>query len=408
MSSSSQAPVLIIDAEERSALACIRSLGQKKVPVVLASHVPHAPGFYSRYARNRPICSYFNPNENPGKYVDDVMDICRAHNICMILPQSERSLVPLLESRDKWPAHLKIPVAENRTFFELQDKLKAARLMDRFDLSVPTIWTPSTIHEHLEEVSFPCLMKPRRSIRTAENSLLENLKMKWIVDKVELMRELQDQNIDQYYIQEYKKGYGGAICLLMWEGQCLARLDQITLRQQAGPGSVTKAISGNDIYPEIAEKAQNALNSVGWNGVIMVELRTDPDTNTTYFIECNPRFWGPTQLALDSGVDFPYLLFRAASNQKNNEIPKVVATGYTWHIGHWYSSFFAHIGRPSDFFAPKVHNRAPNYHINNFKDLFFRWDDLVPALYEIKRLLFLDAGKRVLNKLSSIWSRIGS
>jgi hypothetical protein len=41
----------------------------------------------------------------------------------------------------------------------------------------------------------------------------------------------------------------------------------------------------------------------------MVEFRVDPE-GRPWLMEVNGRFWGSLQLAIDAGVDFPWLLYR--------------------------------------------------------------------------------------------------
>jgi hypothetical protein len=41
----------------------------------------------------------------------------------------------------------------------------------------------------------------------------------------------------------------------------------------------------------------------------MVEYKQDRRTGRHYLMEINPRFWGSLQLAIDSGVDFPWYLY---------------------------------------------------------------------------------------------------
>jgi hypothetical protein len=53
------------------------------------------------------------------------------------------------------------------------------------------------------------------------------------------------------------------------------------------------------------------LRALHWEGVAMMEYRWESDSDTFYFIEMNPRFWGSLHLALYSGVDFPRLLLDA-------------------------------------------------------------------------------------------------
>jgi len=68
------------------------------------------------------------------------------------------------------------------------------------------------------------------------------------------------------------------------------------------------------------------LETMGWQGVAMVEFKRDARTGVAYLMEVNGRFWGSLQLAIDAGVDFPALLIAAASGEP-------VATPPSYRIG---------------------------------------------------------------------------
>ncbi len=46
----------------------------------------------------------------------------------------------------------------------------------------------------------------------------------------------------------------------------------------------------------------------------MVEFKVSAD-GTPYLMEVNARFWGSLQLAVDAGVDFPWLLYQLATDR---------------------------------------------------------------------------------------------
>jgi predicted ATP-grasp superfamily ATP-dependent carboligase len=52
----------------------------------------------------------------------------------------------------------------------------------------------------------------------------------------------------------------------------------------------------------------------------MVEFKVDPRDGTPKLMELNPRFWGSLQLAIVSGVDFPYLILRIARRESFESI----------------------------------------------------------------------------------------
>ncbi len=54
------------------------------------------------------------------------------------------------------------------------------------------------------------------------------------------------------------------------------------------------------------------MKSLRWTGVAHVEFKIDPRDRKPKLLEVNPRFWGSLQLAVESGIDFPFLLFRLA------------------------------------------------------------------------------------------------
>jgi predicted ATP-grasp superfamily ATP-dependent carboligase len=57
------------------------------------------------------------------------------------------------------------------------------------------------------------------------------------------------------------------------------------------------------------------LKALDWFGVAMVEFKLDPRDNTPKLMELNPRFWGSLALAIEAGVNFPYLLLRMARGE---------------------------------------------------------------------------------------------
>jgi predicted ATP-grasp superfamily ATP-dependent carboligase len=55
--------------------------------------------------------------------------------------------------------------------------------------------------------------------------------------------------------------------------------------------------------------AERLLSAVDWRGVAMIEFRVTRGGDP-YLMEINGRFWGSLQLAVDCGVDFPWLTYQ--------------------------------------------------------------------------------------------------
>jgi predicted ATP-grasp superfamily ATP-dependent carboligase len=145
---------------------------------------------------------------------------------------------------------------------------------------------------------------------------------------------------------------------------------QKTLVQQPGGRSVLKAKI--DLLPDdVIKKVDKMLLSLRWYGLLMIEFK---ELDGEYYaIECNPRLWGPLQLAVDNDFDFPYALWCLAMGEKiesRNQLMHNV--GYRWAGGYLYG------------LLAKMETRT-NFQFNDnhtlrevaFKDIWLRMDTLL-------------------------------
>ena len=80
---------------------------------------------------------------------------------------------------------------------------------------------------------------------------------------------------------------------------------------QGGPSTLREGVE----HPKVMEVGLSLLKSLNWVGVAMVEFKVDPRDRIPKLMEINPRFWGSLQLAIVSGVDFPYLILKMAQQE---------------------------------------------------------------------------------------------
>ena len=80
-----------------------------------------------------------------------------------------------------------------------------------------------------------------------------------------------------------------------------------------GGASTLRESVRHDTLRDMGEALLKALN---WFGVAMVEFKIDPRDGTPRLMEINPRFWGSLALAIEAGVNFPYLLLKMARGEK--------------------------------------------------------------------------------------------
>ena len=80
---------------------------------------------------------------------------------------------------------------------------------------------------------------------------------------------------------------------------------------QGGPSTLREGVE----HPQVMELGLSLLKSLNWTGVGMVEFKVDPRDGIPKLMEVNPRFWGSLELAIVSGVDFPYLILKMARGE---------------------------------------------------------------------------------------------
>jgi predicted ATP-grasp superfamily ATP-dependent carboligase len=139
------------------------------------------------------------------------------------------------------------------------------------------------------------------------------------------------------------------------------------------------------VDPRAEAYARTLLDSVAWHGVAMVEFRV-ADDGTPYLMEINTRFWGSLQLAIDAGVDFPWLLYRLACDE-HPSAPAAYRTGQRlrWLLGDLDHLYL--VLRDSRYpVARKLRTLMQFLRPSPFRTRHEvnRWNDMAPFWHELK------------------------
>lgn len=147
-----------------------------------------------------------------------------------------------------------------------------------------------------DEIEFPCIAKPRENF-TGGSILYPQFLMN--------ARDFRDFSerfaAEDYFFEEYLDGESFYLCLYFSKDGRVAKYAQRNLAQQPGGKSIVSAEEcGIGTLPVAAEVIRK-FEGEGYRGPAMVELyRKGQDW---YFIEVNPRFWGPLLLAYSACPD---------------------------------------------------------------------------------------------------------
>ncbi len=333
--------VLVLDANQRSALAIIRSLGRRGLEVVAGDQVANSLGGTSRYAAAS-VC-YPDPAADPGRFVGEIIDIVDRMAIDTIIPVTDLTTMLLVSQSDlRECAHLAAP--RTRSYEALTDKARLIDLAGKLGIATPqtrTVHTAAAVAEAAHDFGFPLVLKPARSRYVKDNQIhttrVEIVRSPESLDAIlETISWLTDVPC---LVQRFVPGFGAGAFALYGPSGPIAWFAHKRLREKPPTGGVSVLSESAPIDPTMQSAAAKLLSAVGWTGVAMVEFRVAAD-GTPYLMEVNGRFWGSLQLSIDCGLDFPWLLY-----QVTHDIPVDTPTEYTvgrrlrWLLGDVDSLF---------------------------------------------------------------------
>lgn len=303
--------VLVTDGNKRSALSVARSLGKRNIPLGLASDTTYSPAFFSKYCRHTHL--YTSPSESIDSFLSDLLQAVKKNNYDILLPMSDSTVLPVSKHRDKFLPYTAVPLPEHGAIEKATDKIELFKLAS--DLDIPcsgnfVVQDRSELEKLSSELGFPVVVKSAKSRLWHGGKMLAG-NVLYAKSRVELMANYDKLKVPgiPLIVQEYIPGPGVGVFALFNNSEPRAVFAHRRLREvpyTGGPSSLRESIKA----PDIEQHALKLLSKLNWHGVAMVEFKLDSRDNTFKLIEVNPRFWGSLQLAIVSGVDFPYLLYK--------------------------------------------------------------------------------------------------
>jgi predicted ATP-grasp superfamily ATP-dependent carboligase len=191
-----------------------------------------------------------------------------------------------------------------------------------------------------------------------------------------------------FMIQEYVSGQGQGVFALYNRGAAMCFFAHRRLREKPPSGGVSVLSESIAVDPVLGAHARSLLDNAHWHGIAMVEFKVTRD-GTPYLMEINTRFWGSLQLAVDAGVDFPWLLYQMACGEQPEHVNNYrTGVRLRWLLGDFdnlfltlrdrHYSYSEKLGAIRRFLTPSPFKTR--HEID-------RWGDLGPAWYEIKQYL---------------------
>jgi len=197
--------------------------------------------------------------------------------------------------------------------------------------------TAEDLNRVVEEVSYPCVLKPLSAHFWRQRSnwqLVGGRKAIVAHSEEELRREyaLVACADNRAVVQDLVAGGDEHLlitaCYLDRRSRCVGALQLqklIQIPEGLGTGCIVRSVE----CPELLEPTVRLLESMGFSGIAEVEYKWDQVTGDYKLIEINPRPWDQHRLGNVCGVD---LIYMAYCDHAGLAMPRVakLATGQKW------------------------------------------------------------------------------
>jgi predicted ATP-grasp superfamily ATP-dependent carboligase len=310
--------VLVTDGDERPALAITRSLGQRGIAVRVGEHHASSLSSASRYAAES--LPYPSPYRDAPAFDRFLVELASAGGVDVILPVSDVTTHAVCRLQKEIGSACALAVPSLEAFEQVTNKLTLLDLADRARIRTPRTFFAATIAE-LDElrtrIVYPVVLKPVRSkMRTKDG---------WVAAAVEYADSAEGfgrwldshrEAAGPWLVQERIFGAGIGAFALFDRGEIVAEFAHRRIREKPPAGGVSVLCESIPLPGPLRSEVARLLGPLGWHGVAMVEYKQDAQTGECVLMEVNGRFWGSLQLAIDAGVDFPFLAWELAQGRR--------------------------------------------------------------------------------------------
>jgi len=241
------------------------------------------------------------PRVNDPTYIPCLKEICRRHDIRLVVPLIDTELHLLAPHRAEFAdmgVTLLVSSAEVSTI--CFDKRRTGEFFHSIGVKTPAILDPEVILADLDS-NYPFLLKPATGSCSVGVTQINNS------SELEFFRKYVSDPI----VQELIQGHEYTLDILVdFAGKARSVVPRLRIETRAG--EVSKGLTVKN--PAIIEAGRHVAESLpGALGCITVQCFLTPDGEVV-FIEINPRFGGGFPLSAAAGADFPRWIIEMVLN----------------------------------------------------------------------------------------------
>ncbi len=326
---------LVLEANLRQSLVTVRSLGSHGLHVAALETFDRVPTFSSRWCRKAFVCPTDGSAEAFLNYLEQLLDRTR---VKVLITSSDVNAALLCMHRERLERRVRIALAREPALGIALNKEQTLEIAGRLGLGIPRSMTVKTVNEveaAVREVGLPAVVKPVQSWVWSEGQSIKlGCMLVTTLDEARCAVEevtSQGQGVVTLF-QQYLSGKREAVSFLYAHGQFYARFAQWAKRTVPQLGGTSVLRQSIAIPTDIGDQAEQLVREIELEGYSEVEFRRDSD-GKPYLMEINPRLSASVEIAVRSGVDFPYLLYQWASGDQITPVNSYRVGKWIRHLG---------------------------------------------------------------------------
>ena len=393
--------VVVTNASSTTALAVIRSLGRRNIPITALDPIACSVGFMSKYCTGHLL--YEDPIQFPRETLATLIRIGKALNKPVLLPAGDDIIFLALKYRPILEKAFVLPLPRNDSLKYTVDKALTMQLAIKEGVPIPKTFTPSTskqLNDIKDELTYPVVIKPRINVGFRNKFGMKIIKL-WSFRQLTDTHELVSKYFPRPLIQEYIPGGTENLYSLgtVFDGRhrplgiFLERKLHELIDGVTSCGQFTE-------NSEITRSSLRMLKAIKWVGPAEVEFKMDPRDNEFKLMEINPRPFMWVNLPIESGLDIPYLWYRIAMGEKYNEISPIRKGFKFINLCHFFLGFVRELS------SDKSKVKVASDHLKALKGHFvfdlLKSDDPLPFLSYPLLLIILHAKETRTQKMLSL------
>ncbi|SFC76465.1 ATP-grasp domain-containing protein [Butyrivibrio sp. YAB3001] len=243
-------------------------------------------------------------------YIDTILGICRKEKINGIFSLIDPELSLLAKNADRFNEIGTVPIVSSYELCETSlDKYMMYEMLIKLGIPTARCYLSVEDFENARQegiIDFPVFVKPRKGSASININSVKSMEM--------LTALFHDY--DDLMIQEYMSGqeYGADVYVDLVSGKCTSIFLKKKIKMRAGETDKSVSVIDENIFKQIIY----FVETIGYRGMIDIDLFHDEKNDIWYLSEVNPRFGGGYPHAYECGVNIPRQVIR---NLKGDENP---------------------------------------------------------------------------------------